>query len=46
MRLGFIEGFILKAAKSSPLFAHQIIWNMKANMCKDDEGLQVNSSLF
>jgi phosphatidylinositol kinase/protein kinase (PI-3 family) len=39
--IGFIEGFILKAAKSSQLFAHQIIWNMKANLYKDEEGTQV-----
>ncbi|KAI8612360.1 hypothetical protein BC830DRAFT_1137015 [Chytriomyces sp. MP71] len=29
---GYVEHFILKTAKSSQLFAHQIIWNMNANM--------------
>ncbi|KAJ3311395.1 phosphatidylinositol-4- kinase, partial [Blyttiomyces sp. JEL0837] len=30
----FVEHFILRAGKSSQLFAHQIIWNMNANMFK------------
>ncbi|KAJ3360302.1 phosphatidylinositol-4- kinase, partial [Kappamyces sp. JEL0680] len=34
--LGYIERYILEAAKSSQYFAHQIIWNMEANMYKDD----------
>jgi phosphatidylinositol 4-kinase len=34
--LGYIEKYILIAAKSSQYFAHQIIWNMEANMYKDD----------
>ncbi|KAJ3115410.1 phosphatidylinositol-4- kinase, partial [Physocladia obscura] len=29
---GYVEHFILKTAKISQHFAHQIIWNMKANM--------------
>ncbi|KAI6131993.1 hypothetical protein EDD16DRAFT_1821529 [Pisolithus croceorrhizus] len=34
--LGYIKQFILETAKLSPLFCHQIIWNMKANCYKDD----------
>ncbi|KAJ3078253.1 phosphatidylinositol-4- kinase, partial [Quaeritorhiza haematococci] len=35
---GYVEHFILNTAKTSQLFAHQIIWNMNANMYKDGEG--------
>ena len=34
--IGYIEKFILDAAKTSQMFAHQIIWNMKANRFKDE----------
>ncbi|CAG8442864.1 12657_t:CDS:10, partial [Acaulospora colombiana] len=37
--LGYVERFIMSTAKISQLFAHQIIWNMNANMYKDDESL-------
>jgi phosphatidylinositol 4-kinase len=35
--LGYVERFILETAKFSQLFAHQIIWNIKANSYKDED---------
>lgn len=35
--LGYVERFIVEAGKFSQLFAHQIIWNMRANSYKDDD---------
>jgi phosphatidylinositol 4-kinase len=35
--LGYVERYIVETAMSSQLFAHQIIWNMKANSYKDDD---------
>ena len=37
-----MEDYILRTAAISPLFAHQIIWNMKANFYRDDMELIVN----
>ncbi|EPS43151.1 hypothetical protein H072_2952 [Dactylellina haptotyla CBS 200.50] len=34
--LGYMERWILETGKFSQLFAHQIIWNMKANAYKDE----------
>ncbi|KAJ2661711.1 phosphatidylinositol-4- kinase [Coemansia sp. RSA 1200] len=34
---GYVERAIVSSAQISQHFAHQIIWNMKANMYKDDD---------
>jgi phosphatidylinositol 4-kinase len=41
--LGYVERYIIEAAKFSNLFAHQIIWSMKANAYKDEDSLVVSS---
>ena len=35
--LGYIENYIIETGKISQLFAHQIIWNIKANAFKDED---------
>lgn len=41
--LGYVERFIFETSKISQLFCHQIIWNMKANTYKDDNGEEPDS---
>ena len=35
--LGYVERYIIETGAFSQLFAHQIIWNMKANAFKDED---------
>ncbi|KAL8831982.1 MAG: hypothetical protein Q9191_000544 [Dirinaria sp. TL-2023a] len=35
--LGYVQRYIIETAKVSQLFAHQIIWNMRANAYKDED---------
>ena len=42
--LGYVQRYIIETAKFSQLFAHQIIWNMKANAYKDEDSTIVSIS--
>ncbi|KAJ6142399.1 hypothetical protein N7497_011498 [Penicillium chrysogenum] len=35
--LGYVDRYILETARLDQLFAHQVIWNMKANSFKDED---------
>ena len=35
--LGYVDRYIIETGKTSQLFAHQIIWNIKANAYKDED---------
>ena len=35
--LGYVQRYIIETGKFSQLFAHQIIWNIKANAYKDED---------
>ncbi|GAB1191470.1 hypothetical protein APSETT444_000649 [Aspergillus pseudonomiae] len=42
--LGYVERYIMETAKQSQLFAHQVIWNMKANSFKDEDSQIVSEA--
>jgi phosphatidylinositol 4-kinase len=43
--LDYVERYIIETAKFSQLFAHQIIWNIKANAFKDEESQVASNKL-
>ena len=42
--LGYVERYMLETAQRSQKFAHQVIWNMKANAFKDEDSQIVRVS--
>lgn len=42
--LGYIERYLSNTAQLSQMFAHQVIWNMKANAYKDEDSQIVSTS--
>lgn len=43
--MGYVAEFIKKTAKRSQLLAHQLIWNMKTNMFRDEDSLEPDAEL-
>lgn len=43
--MGYVAEFIKQTAKRSQLLAHQLIWNMKTNMFRDENSLEPDTEL-
>jgi len=44
--LGYVQEFIKSISQRSNLVAHQIIWNMEANMYTDEEGVEKDPVMY
>lgn len=44
--MGYIAEFIKSLADRSQLVAHQLLWNMKTNMYKDEDSLMKDGTFF
>uniref|UniRef100_A0A5K4ER66 1-phosphatidylinositol 4-kinase n=1 Tax=Schistosoma mansoni TaxID=6183 RepID=A0A5K4ER66_SCHMA len=44
-KLGYLSESIMTLAKRSPLLAHQLLWNMKTNIYRDEESLKFDNEI-
>ena len=44
--LGYVQEFIKSISQRSNLVAHQIIWNMEANMYTDEDGVEKDPVMY